>query len=65
VTELVGAAVRAVSSHVTEGSRRNARTALEARHAVDRHGAEVLAGLAAGSRRTPAPDRILEQHLSA
>lgn len=42
-SELVSTAVRAATHHVTEGSRRNARQALEIRHELARQGSEALA----------------------
>ena len=42
-SELVSTAVRAATHHVTEGSRRNARQALDLRHELARQGSEALA----------------------
>ena len=42
-TELVSAAVRAATHQVAEGSRRNARQALEIRSELARQGSEALA----------------------
>lgn len=47
VSELVLTAVRVASHQVSEGSRRNARQALEARHQSRRESADVLATLPA------------------
>lgn len=47
LSELIAATVRAASARVTEGSRRNARQALDTRADADRHGAGVLAALPA------------------
>ena len=44
-SELVSTAVRAATHHLAEGSRRNARDALEARYDLTRQGSEVLAAL--------------------
>jgi hypothetical protein len=43
--ELVRLATRAASARVVEGSRRNARAALDARREMLRHGSEALATL--------------------
>jgi hypothetical protein len=55
-SELVSTAVRATTAHLAEGSRRNAREALESRHDLARQGYEVMASL---PRRNPsmAPGR--------
>lgn len=45
-SELVTTALRAATVRVTEGSRRNAREALEARAELARQGLETLAGVA-------------------
>ena len=50
-SELVSTAVRAATHHLAEGSRRNARDALEARYDLTRQGSEVLAALP--PRRVP------------
>jgi hypothetical protein len=42
-SELVATAVRAATHHLAEGSRRNARQALEVRHEIARQGSEALA----------------------
>ena len=47
-SEIVYTAVEAATHRVAEGSRRNARRALEVRHQVNLEGSEALAGLAAG-----------------
>ena len=44
-SELVSTAVRAATHHVTEGSRRNARQALEIRYELARQGSDALATL--------------------
>ena len=44
-SELVSTAVRAATHHLAEGSRHNARDALEARYNLTRQGSEVLAAL--------------------
>ena len=46
-SELVGTAVRAATGHLAEGSRRNAREALEVRYELARQSREVMSGLAA------------------
>ena len=43
--EIVSTTVRAATYHLAEGSRRNARDALEARYDLTRQGSEVLASL--------------------
>ena len=43
--EIVSTTVRAATYHLAEGSRRNARDALEARYDLTRQGSEVLAAL--------------------
>jgi hypothetical protein len=48
LSEIVGTAVRAATHRVSEGSRRNARAALEARYDATRQARAVIAGL-----RTP------------
>lgn len=50
VSELVLTAVRVATSQVSEGSRRNARHALEVRHRSLRESADVLAALPAQRR---------------
>jgi hypothetical protein len=57
VSGLVHRVLDAAAHGVTEGSRRNARAALEARHALTRESAEVLAGLPAQRRRRTAARR--------
>jgi hypothetical protein len=52
-SELVSTAVRATTSHLAEGSRRNAREALETRYDLARQGREILATLP--QRRAPVP----------
>jgi hypothetical protein len=44
-SELVTTAVRAATHHLAEGSRRNAREALEVRYDLTRDGFEVMAAL--------------------
>ena len=44
-SEIVSTTVRAATSRLAEGSRRNARDALEARYELTREGSEVLAAL--------------------
>lgn len=44
-SELVSTAVRAATHHVSEGSRRNARQALEVRYELARQGSEALAAV--------------------
>jgi len=46
-SELVGTALRAATAHLVEGSRRNAREALEVRYDLRRQGFEVMAALPA------------------
>jgi hypothetical protein len=53
--DLLRIAARTASSRVVQGSRRNARAALEARHESLRHGREVLAALPA----QPAPRDVV------
>ena len=55
--EIVSTTVRAATYHLAEGSRRNARDALEARYDLTRQGSEVLAALQ--PRR--APVRVVAQ----
>jgi hypothetical protein len=45
-SELVSTAVRAATSPLVEGSRRNAREALQVRHDLTRQGFDILATLA-------------------
>jgi hypothetical protein len=45
-SELVGTAVLAATGHLAEGSRRNAREALEVRYELARQSREVMSGLA-------------------
>ncbi|HEX7188174.1 MAG TPA: hypothetical protein VF423_08115 [Actinomycetes bacterium] len=53
LSEIVGTAVRAATHRVSEGSRRNARAALEARYQIVRDSREVLAAFPAqGPSRT-------------
>jgi hypothetical protein len=57
-SELVGTALRAATHRVSEGSRRNARTALEARYETMRQSAEVMAALPdRAPSRTAVPHR--------
>jgi hypothetical protein len=49
--------VDAAAGAVSEGSRRNARAALEARHALTRETADILAALPAQQRRRPVSRR--------
>jgi hypothetical protein len=56
-SELVSTAVRAATHHLAEGSRRNAREALEVRYDLTRQGSEVLASLPP----RPAPVRVVAQ----
>ena len=44
-SQLVNTAVRAATYHLVEGSRRNAREALEVRYDLTRQGFEVVAAL--------------------
>jgi hypothetical protein len=44
-SELVTTTVRAATQHLAEGSRRNAREALEVRYDLTREGFEVMAAL--------------------
>ena len=46
-SQLVNTAVRAATFHLVEGSRRNAREALEVRHDLTRQSFEVVAALQA------------------
>ena len=55
--EIVSTTVRAATYHLAEGSRRNARDALEARYDLTRQGSEVLASLSA----RPVPARVVAQ----
>lgn len=55
--EIVSTTVRAATYHLAEGSRRNARDALEARYHVTQQGSEVLAALPP----RPAPARVVAQ----
>ena len=55
--EIVSTTVHAATYHLAEGSRRNARDALEARYDLTRQGSEVLASLPA----RPAPARVVAQ----
>jgi hypothetical protein len=56
-SELVSTAVRAATHHLAEGSRRNARDALEARYELTRQSSEVLTALPS----RPAPVRVVAQ----
>jgi hypothetical protein len=47
-SQLVSTAVRAATAHLAEGSRRNAREALEVRYDLTRQGFEVVAALQPG-----------------
>jgi hypothetical protein len=51
-SELVSTAVRAATHHLVEGSRRNAREAVEVRCDLTRQGSEVLAALPQRHRST-------------
>ena len=55
--EIVSTTVRAATYHLAEGSRRNARDALEARYDLTRQGSEVLAALPS----RPARARVVAQ----
>ena len=55
--EILSTTVRAATYHLAEGSRRNARDALEARYDLTRQGSEVLASLPA----RPTPARVVAQ----
>jgi hypothetical protein len=66
VSELVSTAVRAATHHVTEGSRRNARQALEVRAELVRQGFEALAAVPAQvPARSADGVRLPAQHRSA
>lgn len=58
VAELVAVALRVATHHVAEGSRRNARQALEVRYELVRQGSEVLAAVPAQASRRTAADRL-------
>lgn len=65
-SELVSSAVRAATHHVTEGSRRNARQALEVRYELARQGSEALATvLVHAPGRSAAVVPLPDQHRSA
>ena len=53
-SELVSTAVRAATHHVAEGSRRNARQALEVRYELARQGSEALAAVPVHGPSRPA-----------
>ena len=55
--EIVSTTVRAATYRLAEGSRRNARDALEARYDLTRQGSEVLAALPS----RPARARVVAQ----
>ena len=57
VSGLVHRVIDAAAHGVSEGSRRNARAALEARHALTRESADVLDALPAQRRRRAAVRR--------
>jgi hypothetical protein len=54
-SELLSTAVRASTARLAEGSRRNAREALETRYDLARQGREVLATLPQRHAPLPAP----------
>ena len=54
-SELVGTAVLAATGHLAEGSRRNAREALEVRYELARQSREVMIGLAARHQTVAIP----------
>ena len=56
-SEIVHTAVRAATHQVSEGSRRNARVALQAREARLRESADILASLPDQRRRATEPRR--------
>ena len=65
-SELVSAAVRAATHHVAEGSRRNARQALEVRYELARQGSEALAAVPVQApARSAVPLPLPRQHRSA
>jgi len=65
-SELVSSAVRAATHHVAEGSRRNARQALEARYELARQGSEALATVPLHApARASAAVALPHQHRSA
>jgi hypothetical protein len=65
-SELVSTAVRAATHHVAEGSRRNARQALEVRYELARQGSEALATVPVRApARSAAAVRLPHQHRSA
>lgn len=65
-SELVSTAVRAATHHVTEGSRRNARQALEVRHELARQGSEALAAVPLRApARSPVAVPLAHQQRSA
>jgi hypothetical protein len=53
-SELVGTALQTATGRLVEGSRRNAREALEVRYELARQSREVMSGLAA-RQQTVAP----------
>jgi hypothetical protein len=65
-SELVSTAVRAATQHVAEGSRRNARQALEVRYELARQGSEALATVPLHApARSAAAVPLPPQHRSA
>ena len=65
-SELVSTAVRAATHHVAEGSRRNARQALEFRYELARQGSEALATVPVHApARSSAAVPLPHQHRSA
>jgi hypothetical protein len=59
-SEIVSTTVRAATSRLAEGSRRNALDALEARYDLTREGSEVLAALP--SRRLVRARVVAQRH---
>ena len=56
-SELVGTALSAATGRLAEGSRRNAREALEVRYELTRQSREVMSGLAVRQATVAAPPR--------
>jgi hypothetical protein len=66
LSELVATALRAATHRVAEGSRRNARQALEVRYDLARQGSETLASVPVHAPARPAAAaRLPQQHRSA
>ena len=57
-SELVGTALNAATGRLVDGSRRNAREALEVRYELARQSREVMSGLVARQATVAAPPQL-------